>query len=36
MSLDVSETGVIRKHVRSFLFAFYCNCGRISSRLWDI
>ena len=35
-SLNVSETGAIRKLGCGFLFAFYSNCGRICSRLWDI
>jgi len=35
-SFKVSETGAIRKLGRGFLFAFYSNCGRICSRLWDI
>jgi len=30
------ETGAIRKLGYGFLFAFYSNCGRICSRLWDI
>ena len=35
-SLNVIETGAIRKLGCGFLFAFYSNCGRICSRLWDI
>jgi len=35
-SLNVIEAGAIRKLGCSFLFAFYSNCGRICSRLWDI
>ena len=35
-SPKVIEIGVIRKHGCGFLFAFYSNCGRICSRLWDI
>jgi len=29
------EIGAIRKLGCGFLFAFYSNCGRICSRLWD-
>jgi len=35
-SLKIIEAGAIRKLGCSFLFAFYSNCGRICSRLWDI
>jgi len=33
---SVIETGAIRKLECGFLFAFYSNCGRISSCLWDV
>jgi len=32
----VIEISAIRKLGCGFLFAFYSNCGRICSRLWDI
>jgi len=35
-SLKVIEISAIRKVGCDFLFAFYSNCGRICSRLWDI
>jgi len=36
MSLNAIETIAIRKLGCGILFAFYSNCGRICSRLWDI
>jgi len=35
-SLQVIQTGDIRKLGCGFLFAFYSNYGRIFNRLWDI
>jgi len=35
-SLKVMEISAIRKLGCGFLIAFYSNCGRICSRLWDI
>ena len=35
-SLNVIETGAIRKLGCGFLFAFYSNYGRICSHLWDV